>query len=51
VSELALHDQRLLAYRGRRRSLKALRAATALRPYGDVRAARRLSATERSSTG
>jgi hypothetical protein len=38
-----LDDQRLHAYRGRRRILKALRAATALRPDGDARAARRLT--------
>jgi hypothetical protein len=37
-----LDSRRLSAYRGRRRILKALRAATALRADGDERAARRL---------
>jgi aminoglycoside phosphotransferase (APT) family kinase protein len=37
-----LDARRLAAYRARRRILKALRAATALRPDGDERAARRL---------
>lgn len=38
-----LKAERLAAYRARRSILKALRAATALDPYGDERAARRLT--------
>jgi len=39
-----LDERRLAAYRARRRIAKALRAASALRPDGDERAARRLRA-------